>query len=487
MRSFISASLWFSFVLTASVRAAPVESTSPRQVSLQIYDTGSSLASELRQVVAPAGESDIVIRSLPARLDPTSVTVAPAAGGAAIDVLEQRFEYDLVDTARLLRRYLGRPVVVGHPSAALEGRLIGLPVWREPPFPSEPLVIAKPDGTHVAFLTAAEAARVTFPDAGALAVATPTLFWRARLVTEGQQNFRLNYQFEGLSWRAVYDVVLKPDGGVARMTGRIGLENRSGGAFTDASVTLLETERGRAAASDSTEAPPLRYAYGFSQPREERAVATLAPVQAHTLDRKVTIADGETLFIPIATVSDLPVRRILVYDGVRFDRFQRNRRNDWNYGTEFHTTVDTHLEFDNTSAIGLGMNLPPGRFRLYQQRSDGTLEWVGEDMLAPVLSGGSGQVRLGPARGLRGERERTGYAEIRPMHEYEESFEIRLSNDSDQTVEIRVVEHLYRWSEFEIVKADAEYQSIGPQTIEFRPELKPGGRRAIHYTVRYRW
>lgn len=474
-------------LLTVSARAAIVDSTPPRQVSLQIYDSGLALATELRQLVAPAGEADVRVRPLPSRLDPTTVTVTPAAGGAGIDVLEQRFEFDLADASRLLRRYLDRPVVVGQGVTAQEGRLIGLPTWREPPFPSDPLVLAKTDGSHVAFLTASEAGRVSFPDAGAVAVTTPTLFWRARLAAEGQQNFRLTYQFDGLSWRAVYDVILKPDAGVARMSGRIALENRSGGAFADASITLLETERGRAAGAESVEAPSQRYAYGFFQPREERAVATLAPVQTHALDRKVTIANEETVFLPLASVAELPVRRIFVYDGVRFDRFQRNRRNDWNYGTEFHTTVDTHLEFDNTGSAGLGMNLPPGRLRLYQQRADGSIELSGEEQLAPVAGGGRGQVRLGPASGLRGERERTGYTEVRPMHEYEESFEIRLSNDSDQPAEIRVVEHLYRWPEFEIVKSDAEFQVIGPQTIEFRPELKPGGRRAIHYTVRYRW
>ncbi len=477
-------------MLSAAVaRAAPLDATAPRQISLQIYDTGRTLAAELRQITSTGGEVDIRIRRLPVRLDPTSVTVAPAAGGALIEVLEQRFEYDLMDPLRLLRRYLNRTVTVGYGASAQEGRLVGLPAWRDAPFPSDPLVLAKADGTHVSFLTAAEAGRVAFPDAGALAVTTPTLFWRARLAAEGQQNFRLSYQFDGLSWRAVYDVILNPDAGVARLNGRIGLENRSGGAFDEASIVLIETERGRAAGStpDPADAPPQRYAYGFFQPREEREVATHAPVQSHALERKVSLADGETVFLPLASVEELPVRRIFVYDGVRFDRFQRNRRNDWNYGTESHTTVDTHLEFDNTKAAGLGLPLPPGRLRLYQQRADGSIEWTGEETLAPVLGGASGQIRLGPARGLRGERERTGYTEVRPMHEYEESFEIRLSNDSDQAAEIRVVEHLYRWPEFEIVKSSAEYQSIGPQTIEFRSELKPGGRRSITYTVRYRW
>ena len=53
--------------------------------------------------------------------------------------------------------------------------------------------------------------------------------------------------------------------------------------------------------------------------------------------------------------------------------------------------------------------------------------------------------------------------------------------------EIRVVERLYRWPDFEIVKADFEYREIGPQTIEFRPVIKAGGSLTLRYTVRFRY
>ncbi|MCS6771099.1 MAG: hypothetical protein NZ740_03645 [Kiritimatiellae bacterium] len=468
--------------------AATVDVTGPRQVSLHLYDTGRALAFELRQVTAPAGTVLLRVRDLPARIDPTTVSVTPAAGGAGIDILEQRFEHDLAESSRMLRRYLNRTVTVGQGAAAVEGRIIGLPDWKEPPRPSVPLVLSKTDGSVAAFFSPAEAARIHFPDGGAALVAAPTLLWRARLAADGQQNFRLSYQFDGLTWRAFYDAVVRPDGGSARIMGRILIENRSGGHFSDAAVTLLETERGRSAGAPQSDEPaPQRYSYRIPQPREERMIATLSPVQSHALEQKVSLRDGEWVLLPLAASDSVPIRRFYVYDGVRFDRFQRNRRNDWNYGTEYHTTVDEHIEFENMGAVGLGVNFPQGLIRLYQQRSDGSVDLVGEEVMAPVLSGGRGSVRVGPAVGLRGERERTGYVEIRPLHEYEESFEIRLANESDQPAEIRVVEHLYRWPDYEIVKADAEYQQTGPQTIEFRAELKPGGRRAIHYTVRYRW
>ena len=41
--------------------------------------------------------------------------------------------------------------------------------------------------------------------------------------------------------------------------------------------------------------------------------------------------------------------------------------------------------------------------------------------------------------------------------------------------------------QMEVIKADAEYETTGPQDIEFRVPVKQGGSRVITYTVRYRW
>lgn len=487
MRRVLLAAIGASMV---TARAATVESPAPRNVNLQIFDIGMALATELRQIVSPPGETEVRIRKLPAKLDPSSISVLSVAAPANLEILEQRFEYDVGDVARLLRRYLNQPVTAGSGGVEVRGRLIGLPDWRDPPFPSRPLVLARDDGSLLAFLTPREAGRLIFPDGGSRIVSSPTLFWRGRFAAEGPQAFRLTYVFEGLSWRAVYDLIMKPGAPVATLSGRIGFENRSGGSFEEVDVILHETERGRDDAfggRDPSDPPPQRYLYGFHQPFDERALSTLAPLRSYPLKTKLSIADGETVFMPLVASASLPIRRVLVYDGVRFDRFQRNRRQDWNYGTEFHTTVDMYLEFDNNLTEGVGAPIPAGRIRLYEEREGGALVLLGEDALPPIPAGARGYVRLGPAPGLKGERERTGFTEIRPFHEYEESFEIRLSNDSDQAATLRVVEHLYRWNEFEIVKADAEYSKTGPQTIEFRVDLKPGGRRTIHYTVRYRW
>lgn len=481
------------FLGAGGALAQSTESTAsaPQGVALSIYEEGFGLVSELRRITPARGENVIRFLQLPSQLDASTVSFIPLAARSGLEILEQQYLYDLRSPEVLLNRYVGRPVEVYSAGERYVGRLLAAPAWR--PEPAGLLALdVEPDGTRM-FMDASKIDQVVLPNAKALSFREPMLTWRAQVDQEGPQNIRLTYRVDGLSWLATYEVVLDEDGKTAYFAGRIGLENRSGGAFKDAQIHIVAPAQGRwnnlrrsAVKEIRDSAPPLRYLYGSTEPSFEPPEG-VARTTSYRLPQPVTLEDGDNKYVQYARVDALPVTRFYIYDGVRFDRFQRNRRNDWNYGTEFHSTVETHLNFPNEAPVGLGLDLPPGLFRLYQRRADASVELIGEDILIPTPADHEGHVRVGPARGLRGERERTGYAEITPLRVYEETFQIRLENNTEEPVEIRVVEHLYRWHDFEIVRADTEYALTGEQTIEFRPSLNPGGRRSIHYTVRYSW
>ena len=70
----------------------------------------------------------------------------------------------------------------------------------------------------------------------------------------------------------------------------------------------------------------------------------------------------------------------------------------------------------------------------------------------------------------------------------DESFEIKLQNHKEkETVEVRVVEHLYRWTNWTITEKTNTFLKTDSQTAEFRLQLKPGEEQTITYTVHYSW
>ena len=54
-------------------------------------------------------------------------------------------------------------------------------------------------------------------------------------------------------------------------------------------------------------------------------------------------------------------------------------------------------------------------------------------------------------------------------------------------MEVRVVEHLYRWSSWEITEKSSPYLKTDAQTVEFRVQVKPDAEETVTYTVHYTW
>ena len=69
----------------------------------------------------------------------------------------------------------------------------------------------------------------------------------------------------------------------------------------------------------------------------------------------------------------------------------------------------------------------------------------------------------------------------------DESFEIKLRNHKKEPVEIRVVEHLYRWTNWAITAKSNDFVKTNAQEIEFRIPLKPDEEKTVTYTVHYSW
>lgn len=70
----------------------------------------------------------------------------------------------------------------------------------------------------------------------------------------------------------------------------------------------------------------------------------------------------------------------------------------------------------------------------------------------------------------------------------DESFEITLRNRKEKdTVEVRVIERLYRWSNWEITEQSDPFRKIDSRTIEFQVQVAPGEEKKISYKVHYSW
>jgi len=209
----------------------------------------------------------------------------------------------------------------------------------------------------------------------------------------------------------------------------------------------------------------------------------------YMLPRPVTLRDQETKQIEFARAEGVQSARLFIFDAQGHESvrpmFGAEPILAPDYETGANKKVAVILEFKNSEGNKLGLPLPKGRWRFYRRDSDQQLEFTGENEIDHTAKDETLRVFTGNAFDLVGERKRTNFAVNNPKRTAEESSEIKLRNHKKEAVEIRVVEHLSRWSSWEITAKSDAFTKKDAQTIEFLVPLKADEERAVTYTVRY--
>ncbi|NCA83072.1 MAG: hypothetical protein EOM72_10055 [Opitutae bacterium] len=460
----------------------------PRSVALTIQENGNAQISETQDIAPPGPDGLLRIAPLPETLWPASVTATPIERGETFDILSQRFAYDLLDDTALFRAYRGDSITCRKGADSFAGRLASLPDFSS----AAPSLVLAAEGQPVRFVpNILDLDSIEFPARPDLARA-PALVWQTAPGQAAPAAVQLNYAASGLFWTASHEAILSDDARSIALSTRIHLQNRTVRDFANARIRLALSEKGQFAPlvpdpgdPRAAKAPALRYSADGKSWIPERTAASAAIVATYDLPKPLSLPAGADIFASLASAPSVSVETRLVYDGVRFDRYQRNRRTDWNLGTESSPAVDTVLSFSCPKAAPL----PPGEFRLLKGQAEQALEWIGTAWLPALMPRESATLHLGPAAGLSGRRIRTGFTEIVPLKSSEESFEITLENQTPADQVITVIEHLYRGETHEISAASAEHSPVDndPHAIQFKVPLKAGARKSFTYTVRYTW
>src|SRR5207244_1338265 len=182
-------------------------------------------------------------------------------------------------------------------------------------------------------------------------------------------------------------------------------------------------------------------------------------------------------------------QRIYVYDGAKTDMYgyynPEQIRQDANYGTQSNPKIWVMEEFRNADTNHLGIALPKGKLRFYRRDSDGSLQFVGENVIDHTPKDEMIRVYTGNAFDVVGERRRTNYHVESNQHWMDESFEIRVRNHKKEPVSVRVVEHMYRWTNWKLSEQSQTSRKTDAQTMEFPVTVAANGEQGVTYTVHY--
>jgi hypothetical protein len=278
------------------------------------------------------------------------------------------------------------------------------------------------------------------------------------------------------------------------MIGWITMDNQTGRTFENAKIKLMAGD-----VSKIQPAQPYGGGYGgfdaksMSQMEATVSEKTFEEYHLYTLNNPTTLRDRQTKQVEFVRANGIKSKTIYVYDGFKIDRRyygydMESIRQNREYGTQSNPKVWVMREFKNTEDNHLGIPLPKGLIRFYRTDEDGQMEFVGENIIDHIPKDEKVRVYTGNAFDLIGERIRTDFKVDYDAHWLDESFEIKVRNHKEKdTVEIRVVEHLYRWINWEIVQKSDDFIKTDSRTIEFRVEVPAGQEKVITYKVHYTW
>jgi hypothetical protein len=491
----MSVRLWIApFVLGAGVVASPVvappaasradtaaQDPAPRTIQDQttiddqvdlavtVYNSDIALVRDVRELRLARGVRGLRFMDIAATVNPATVHFRSVSQPSQLDVLEQNYEYDLLEPDKLLRKYVGRSVTLVRMRQQdgttvpeeVTAQLLSYntaPIWQI--------------GGEI--VTGMNADHVRFPELPNNLFARPTLIWT--LQNNGTERHRVEaaYLAGKLSWAADYVLNVARDDKAADLDGWVTLNNGSGTAFPNTRLQLVAGDLNR-----------VRRELGRMVMEELRAdVAAAAPVaqeafseyHLYTLARRTTINNNQTKQVSLLGGTGIPVRKRYVVEGQSF--YYRNVQHP---GAPIKDNVEVYYQFKNEERTGLGIPMPAGTVRVYQSDSAGGVQFVGEDRIGHTPKDETLNLKIGHAFDVVAERNQIDFQKI-STNTYEVEFEITLRNHKGVPITVEVNEPV--GGTWRMVRSSHEWTKTAAWATQFVVPVAADGTSVLKYRVR---
>jgi hypothetical protein len=424
-------------------------------VAVTVYNQNLGLITDHRRFALISGPQFIRLTDVAAQVDPTSVRIRFPS--AEVELYEQNYHYDLVNTQAILNRYLDETIrLVTKDGQLYEGTLL-----------STGSMYVLRTGDEIRLVNPGEVLQVDLARLPAGFFTRPTLEWLVGTNRADSVDAEVSYLTGGMNWHADYVAHLNVDDSRVQLSGWASIDNQSGATYTDAKLKLIAGDIHRAAQ------PGI-----YPMARTEETYAKAAVPQAgfeersffeyhlYDLPRPTTVADKETKQIALFEPAEAGVDKKYMYRPYKDQ-----------------AKVAVVVEFENSKANGLGIALPEGRVRITKADRDGTTQLLGEDRIDHTPKDEKLELEVGNAFDLTPEFTVTDRRQI-TRTVTESDVEIKLRNHKSERVKIQVEQKAYSWTEWEILRSSLPYTKIDADTFGFDIDVPVDGETVLTYTIR---
>lgn len=411
-------------------------------LSLTVYNDGFGLVKETRTFPGNNKVTEVQFVDVASEIEADSILID------GLRVLEQSYNCDLISKEKLLEKYIDEVITVRNAELdeemeirllSVSGSIIGEKIDTEE-------VIIDPIG------------QLILPSLPEELLTKPALVWKIAAL-ETDLEAKVSYLTKGLEWHANYVAEIR--GTQLLLSGWIQLSNNSGMNFFDSRLKLASGKVSRYMDAHPINAQARLFAE-VEEPESSIEEHSFADYHFYTIGHPVTVLHEQTKQIRFLEIQEAVFRKLYkVESGSR--------------------QAKVILEFDNTSTNNLGIPLPKGILKVYEQDRDDEMEFIGENAISHTAAEQKVSLVIGEAfdivsKSWEKERDRRGHWDYVTY-----VYEIR--NQKSEYVRIEV-KHRVPERIWQMESSTHDYELKQSDELEFRVHIPAGKDVEVEFTYK---
>lgn len=461
------------FVLLSGLIILPCTAASEPGVALTIYNENFAVVKERRQMDFAEGQNTVRFTDVASQIDPTSVLFDCLDFPGQAKLLEQNYEYDLVNTQSLLKKYIDKTVHVQLKGSGSSGASLVSGVLLSAD--GTTLILQDDDG-RMNIIGQDSVEHIQLDKKPEDLLTRPTLVWLVAADKPLSGLCQVAYTTEGIGWKADYMAVLNDKDDALDMSGWVTITNNSGAAYKEAVLKLIAGDVKRIAPQ-----PPIQK---YAARREMMAMdegtgfeeKPFMEYHLYTLGRKTTLQNNQVKQVElIEPAQNVPAKKVYVYEISMYAWMIRNRNK-----------VQVKVEFENKKENQLGIALPKGRVRVFKKDpADASLEFVGEDEIDHTPKDEKLSLYIGDAFDIVAEQTMTDARNGDRWQTFTRKVEIR--NRKDQPVTVFVDKKIPQGRNWKIDKSNIKHVKKDAYTCRFAVDAAADQTFTLEYQMTQTW
>ncbi|MEB3703160.1 DUF4139 domain-containing protein [Candidatus Bealeia paramacronuclearis] len=431
------------FLLTPPLSSASTEQNVTQahqsQIEVTVYPKGQALIHERRSMKLVPGSNKLVLLDIPSSIVKDSVLFrALNDPNQELKLLEYTLKSGPISSQVMLENAIDQEILIlpsaGLGNDTLKSKLLGL------------------DGKRavVQVLNRVQSVpqeSLAFEQLPARLSTQPELIIKVESPYVKETEAEIVYLTDGLSWDAAYTVVIHADANFLDLNSWINFHNDSG----------IELQKAMLNFSDA-------------QSSKEKSTG-----QIFKIERPTTVADRTSKSVAWVDRDNIRTRKSYrIYPKVNLNKNEE--------GVVMKPPVETWLSIGNTKDNQLGIPLPAGVVKVYQQGVDANLRFVGENKTPSLGIGDELSLRLSTNPEITADMWQTDFRKLGEQV-IETGYRLDIKNNSKISQKVTVVQDMSD-KDWLILRETHPHQEKNHQQVLWEIDLPSDGSESLRYRIR---